>query len=249
MCSVSARCPRPLKVDFMKRNVKVIIVTLLAIVLIWSSVPPIGAVRVVRYYGDIDNDAYVTTKDARIALMIASGIYTEPLYGLDFEAADIDHDDDITTKDARIILSVAAGHTAQTELTAYEFNPEPEIFVEKLNDYRFEQDNTAIKYNLSPELCDAAELAAQEYATKTGTAFIRENGTYYYELLDALGIEYQAVDKIVVTASASYDRALDTMLNDTQAYKALTSGDFTDIGISAYSSDGRTFYWCVFLTK
>lgn len=233
----------------MKRNAKVIIVTLLAIVLIWSSVPPIGAVQVVRYYGDIDDDAYVTTKDARIALMIASGIYADPLYGLDFEAADIDHDDDITTKDARIILSVAAGHTAQTELVTYEFNPEPEVFVEKLNDYRFNDDHTAIKYDLSTELCDAAKLAAQEYATATGTAYIRENGTYYYELLDTLGIEYNAVDKIVVTSSASYDRALDTMLKDTQSYKALMSGDFTNIGVSAYSADGRTFYWCVFLTK
>ena len=35
------------KGDFMKRNVRVIIVALLAIVLIWSSVPPIGAVQVV----------------------------------------------------------------------------------------------------------------------------------------------------------------------------------------------------------
>lgn len=237
------------KGDFMKRNVRVIIVALLAIVLIWSSVPPIGAVQVVRYYGDIDDDAYVTTKDARIALMIASGIYTEPLYGLDFEAADIDHDDDITTMDARIILSVAAGQTALTELVTYEFNPDPDVFVEKLNDYRFEQDHTAIKYNLSPELCDAARLAAQEYATKTGTAFKRENGTYYYDLLDTLGIEYQAVDKIVVSASASYDRALDAMLKDSQSAKSLVNGSFTDIGVSAYSADGRTFYWCVFLTK
>lgn len=233
----------------MKRNVRVIVVALLTIALIWSLVPPIGAVRVVRYYGDIDNDAYVTTKDARIALMIASGIYTQPLYGLDFEAADIDHDDDITTKDARIILSVAAGQTAQTELVTYEFNPEPEVFVEKLNDYRFNEDHTAIKYTLSTQLCDAAKLAAQEYATETGTAFTRANGTYYYELLDTLGIEYNAVDKIVVTASASYDKALEAMIKDPQSEKTLTSGNFTNIGVSAYSSDGRTFYWCVFLTK
>lgn len=210
---------------------------------------PSGAVKVVRYYGDIDDDAYVTTKDARIALMIAAGIYEEPLYGLDFEAANIDGVGSVTLEDARMILRVAAGQSALRELVTYEFSDDPETFVELLNDYRFEQDHTAVKYTLSPELCDAAKLAAQEYATKTGTAFLRENGTYYYELLDDLGIEYTAVDKIVITSSASYDRALKVMLQDPQAEKTLNSDNFTNIGISAYSADGRTFYWCVFLTK
>jgi hypothetical protein len=238
-----------LKGDFMKRNIKVIIVALLAIILIWSSVVPMGAVKVVRYYGDIDDDAYVTTKDARIALMIAAGIYEETLYGVDYDAANIDGLGTVTLEDARIILRVAAGQVALRELVTYEFDEKPEVSVEKLNDYRFEQDHTAVKYTLSPELCDAAKLAAQEYATKTGTAFTRENGTYYYKLLDDLGIKYTAVDKIVITSSASYDRALKVMLSDPQAEKTINSGDFTNIGVSAYSSDGRTFYWCIFLTK
>lgn len=208
-----------------------------------------GAVEVVRYYGDIDDDAYVTTVDARTALLVAAGIYDGTLYGMDFEAADIDNDDRITTIDARLILRTAAGQVAKKKLLGYEFQEQPEVFVELLNDYRFEQDHTSIKYTLSPELCNAARLAAEEYATKTGTAFTRENGTYYYKLLDDMGIEYSAADKIVITASANHEKALAAIIADNQAEKALLGNNFSNIGVSAYSADGRTFYWCIFVTK
>lgn len=233
----------------MKKDLKVIIVSVLAIVLIWSSVLPLGAVEVIRYYGDIDDDAYVTTMDARTALLVAAGIYSGTLYGMDFEAADIDNDDRITTVDARIILRTAAGQVARKKLVGYEFQEQPEVFVELLNDYRFEQDHTVTKYTMSPELCDAARIAAEEYAVKTGTAFTRENGTYYYELLDDMGIEYAAVDKIVVTASANHEKALAAIIADNQAEKTLLGNNFENIGVSAYSADGRTFYWCIFVTK
>lgn len=233
----------------MKKNIRVIAISLVAIILIWSSVLPSGAVEVVRYYGDIDDDAFVTTEDARTALLVAAGIYDGTLYGLDFEAADIDGDEKITTDDARTILRTAAGHLAKRTLVSYEFEEQPEIFAELLNDYRFEQDHTATKYTLSQELCDAAKVAAEEYAMKTGTAYKRENGTYYYELLDDMGVEYSVVDKIVVRSSANYEKALKTLLKDNQSEKAVLGNNFSSIGVSAYSSDGRNFYWCIFLTR
>lgn len=233
----------------MKKDIKVIVVSLLAIILIWSSVLPSGAVEVVRYFGDIDDDAYVTTVDARLALLVAAGIYDGTLYGMDFEAGDIDDDERITTLDARMILRTAAGQMAKKKLVGYQFQEQPEVFVELLNDYRFEQDHTAIKYNLSPELCDAARVAAEEYAVKTATAFTRANGSYYYNLLDDMGIEYSAVDKIVITASANHEKALAAIIADNQAEKALLGNNFNNIGVSAYSADGRTFYWCIFVTK
>ena len=233
----------------MKKDIKVIIVSLLAIILIWSSVLPSGAIEVIRYYGDIDDDAYVTTADARLALFVAAGIYDGKLYGMDFEAADIDSDDKITTVDARQILRTAAGLAAKKKLVGYQFQEQPEVFVKLLNDYRFEQDHTAIKYSLSPELCDAARLAAEEYAVRTGNALTRDNGKFYYTLLDDMGIEYSAVDKIVVTASANHEKALAAVIADSQAEKTLLRNNFTNIGVSAYSADGRTFYWCIFVTK
>ena len=84
---------------------------------------------------------------------------------------------------------------------------------------------------------------------KTGTALTRANGTYYYSLLDDMGIEYSAVDKIVITASANHEKALAAVIANSQAEKTLLMNNFTDIGVSAYSADGRTFYWCIFVTK
>ena len=233
----------------MKRNIKVIIISLLAIVLIWCSVIPMSAIEVIRFYGDIDNDAYVTNKHTRIAFLVAAGIYENTLYGLDFEAADIDNDDKITTKDARVILRTAAGQKNLVKLVGYEFANEPDVVADIINDYRFEENHSLVKYNLSTELCDAASLAAEEFATKTGTAYKRANGKYYFDLLDSKGIDYVFADKIVVASSANYERAVADIFADSQASKALLNSTYKNIGIGAYSTDGRTFYWCIFLTK
>ena len=76
----------------MSRNFKVIAAAIVVTVLIWCSVLPFGAIEVVRAYGDVDNDAYVTTEDARLVLQVAAGINDTALYGLDFDAADLDGD-------------------------------------------------------------------------------------------------------------------------------------------------------------
>ena len=83
------------------------------------------------------------------------------------------------------------------------------------------------------------ELSGEEWET---LKYIRNE-------LDDMGIEYSAVDKIVVTASANHEKALAAVIADSQAEKTLLRNNFTNIGVSAYSADGRTFYWCIFVTK
>lgn len=233
----------------MSRKIKVITAAIAVTVLIWLWAMPFGAVEIKRCYGDVNNDAYVTTEDARIALMVAAGIYEHELFGLDFEAADMDGDDLIKTTDARLILRTAAGHLATVYMEGYEFDEHPEEFTEIINDYRFEKDRKSIRLTMSPELCEAARVAAEEYATKTGSAFIREDGSHYYKILDEMGIQYTCADKMIVNASFGYIGAAEKILADSQMEKALLSNNFSKIGVGAYSTDGRTFYWCVFVTK
>lgn len=233
----------------MSRKIKALVVTVIAVALLWASVLPNSAYEITRYYGDINNDGYVTTEDARIALLVASGIYETKLYGLDFEAADVDNDSAISTQDALKILRVAAGQDFGVLMEGYEFSENPEEFANLINQYRFDENHDAVKYNLSPELCSAARIAAEEYALKTGSAFVREDGTYYYKLLDELGIQYTCADKIVIHSGFGYEQAVKQIIADSQAEKSLISDNFRNIGVGAFSSDGRTFYWCVFLTK
>ena len=233
----------------MSKKIRSIIVCVIALLLILISVMPNGAIQINRLYGDIDNDGYVTTEDARIALLVVAKIYDKELRGIDFEAADIDDDASITTQDARLILKVAAGQVEEKVMEGYEFSENPEEFAELINEYRFQENHDAVKFTLSPELCTAARISAEEYALKTGSAFTREDGTYYYKLLDDIGIEYSCADKIIIHSSFGYEQAIEQILSDPQAEKALTSSNYSNIGVGAFSNDGRTFYWCIFLTK
>lgn len=233
----------------MSRKIKVITVAFVITALIWIWAMPFGAIEIKRCYGDINNDGYVSTDDARIALMVAANIYEKELYGLDFEAADMDKDGFIKTTDVRLILRTAAGHIESVYMEGYEFDEHPKDFAEIINDYRFEKNRRSIRFTVSPELCDAARIAAEEYATKTGTAFLREDGSYYYKLLDQTGIEYTCADKMIVTSSFGYSGAAEKLLKDAQSEKAILSNNYSKIGVGAFSNDGRTFYWCVFLIK
>lgn len=232
----------------MGKKIKVITVAVVITVFIWLSVIPFGAIEIKRCYGDVDNDAYVTTEDARLALMVAAGIHDE-LYGLDFQAADMNKDGYIKTEDARLILRTAAGQLSEVYMEGYEFSEEPEKFAKLINDYRFEKDRRAIRLVLSDDLCKAAQTAAEEYATQTGTALLRNDGSYYYKLLDEYGVQYTCADKIIVNASFGYSGAASKIFADSQSEKAILSSNFTKIGVGAYSNDGRTFYWCVFVTN
>ncbi len=233
----------------MSKRMRTIIGLCIVAIILVSTIIPNGAIIVERFYGDIDNDGYVTTEDARIALLVTAGIYEKTLRGMDFEAADVDFDGYVSTQDARIILQVAAGQLKKTSMEGFEFSEKPEDFADKINEYRFEKNHDAVKFHLSPELCTAARAAAEEFALNTNTAFTREDGTYFYKLLDEKGIEYTTVDKIVIQSSFSYEYAVEQILNDSQAEKSLISDNFSNIGVGAFSSDGRTFYWCIFLTK
>ena len=230
----------------MEKTLKLsVIAVVIAAIIVLSSIP-FSAIEIKRYYGDINNDSYVTTQDAITTLSIAIGIYADELSSMDFECADIDDDNTITTNDARLILKTAGGQEFKKYMEGYEFSENPDLFLKKVNEMRVDEGVSSLK--LSKELCNAAKLAAEEYATKTGTAFAREDGSYYYTLLDENGISYNMADKIITPASFGYKETFDEIVKIQQGKKALCSKNFKKFGVGAYTKDGHTFYWCIFLT-
>lgn len=230
----------------MKKAFKIIVVAVVITAIIVLSSMPFGAIEIKRYYGDINNDNYVTTQDVIIALSVAAGIYGDDLTGMDFEATDMDGDNDISTNDARLILKTAAGQKEKKYMEGYEFDENADLFLKKVNEARIEEELPTLK--LSSKLCSLARSAAKEYATKTGTAFAREDGSYYYTLLDENEVTYTIADKIIIPASFGYKEAFNEVIKVPQSQKALLSRNFKKFGIGAYSKDGHTFYWCIFLT-
>lgn len=230
----------------MKKTFKIVVIAVVITAVIVLTAMPFGAVEIKRYYGDINNDSYVTTQDAIIALSVAAGIYKDSLVGMDFEATDMDDDNDITTNDARLILRTAAGQELKRQMEGYEFDENADLFLQKVNELRVENGSSTLK--LSTDLCDAARIAAEEYATKTGTAFAREDGSYYYKLLDEKGISYTFADKMIIPASFGYKETFNELVKIEQSKKALCSKNFKNFGVGAYTKDGHTFYWCIFLT-
>ena len=230
----------------MKKAFKILVIAVVITAIIVLSSMPFVAIEIKRYYGDINNDNYVTTQDVIIALSVATGIYDDDLTGMDFEASDLDGDNDISTNDARLILKTAAGQEIKRYMEGYEFSENADLFLKKVNEARIEENVSTLK--LSNKLCTLAREAAKEYATKTGTAFAREDGSYYYTLLDENEVSYTIADKIIIPASFGYKETFDEALKISQSKKALLSQNFKKFGIGAYSKDGHTFYWCIFLT-
>ncbi len=230
----------------MKKALKISVIAVVITAIIVLTAMPFEAIEIKRYYGDINNDNNVTTQDVIIALSVATGIYQDDLTSMDFEATDIDGDNEITTNDARIILKTAAGQEFKKHMEGYEFSENPDLFLKKVNELRVKEGASSLK--LSKELCDVAREAAEEYAIKTGTAFAREDGSYYYTLLDENGISYNMADKIIIPASFGYKETFDELIKVQQSKKALSSKNFKKFGVGAYTKDGHTFYWCIFLT-
>ncbi len=230
----------------MKKTIKIIVAAVVITAVIVLSVMPFGAVEIKRYFGDLNNDAYITTQDAIIALSVAAGIYEDDLVGMDFECADIIKDNKIDTTDARYILRTAAGQELKRHMEGYEFSTNSDLFLKKVNEMRVEEGASSLK--LSKNLCNVAKAAAEEYATKTGTALVREDGSYYYKLLDENSISYTFADKIIIPASYGYKQTFDELKKIEQSKKALCSKNFKKFGVGAYTKDGHTFYWCIFLT-
>lgn len=230
----------------MKKALKISVIAVVITAIIVLTAMPFGAIEIKRYYGDINNDANVTTQDVIIALSVATGIYQDDLTSMDFEASDMDGDNSITTNDARLILKTAAGQEFKRQMEGYEFSENPDLFLKKVNEMRVDEGVSSLK--LSKDLCNIAREAAEEYATKTGTAFAREDGSYYYSLLDEKGVSYTIADKMIIHASFGYKETFDELVKVQQSKKALCSKNFKKFGIGAYTKDGHTFYWCIFLT-
>lgn len=230
----------------MKKVFKALVIAVVITAVIVLTVMPFGAIEIKRYYGDINNDNNVTTQDVIIALSVATGIYQDDLTSMDFEASDMDGDNSITTNDARLILKTAAGQEFKKQMEGYEFSENPDLFLKKVNEMRINEGVSSLK--LSKDLCDIAREAAEEYATKTGTALSREDGSYYYSLLDEKGVSYTMADKMILPASFGYKETFDELIKVQQSKKALCSRNFKKFGVGAYTKDGHTFYWCIFLT-
>ena len=230
----------------MKKTIKLLVSAVVITAVIVLSVMPFGAVEIKRLYGDLNNDSFITTQDAIIALSIAAGIYEDDITGMEFECADIVKSNKIDTLDARFILRTAAGQEARRQMEGYEFSENADSFLKEVNNMRIKRGISSLK--LSKELCGAARIAAEEYAAKTGTAFSRDDGSYYYTLLDENNISYTFADKIIIPASYSYKQTIKELQSIEQSKKALCSKNFKKFGVGAYSKDGRTFYWCIFLT-
>ncbi len=233
----------------MNKKLKIIIAVILVSVTLFLVAMPFGAIQVTRFYGDINNDSFVTVQDARIALMIATNIYPETVEGIDFQTADIDKNGTISLNDALVILQTAAGFIPTESIGNFEFDENGPGFTKLINSYRIQDDIDKNYFVYSEALSNVARIAAEEYATKTGTAFTNYDGSYYYKYLDYFGINYTYADKIIISSSYSYKAAFEAMIRDIQAKKALLNNNFTKIGIGAYTKDARTFYWCVILIK
>ena len=233
----------------MSKKFKAIIAVVLVSVIVFAVAMPFGAIQVTRLYGDINNDSFVTIQDARIALMIATGIYPETVEGIDFQTADIDKNGKISLDDVLTILKTAAGFIPTQAIGNFEFSESGPEFTSLVNTYRVQDDASKNHVVYSPELSNIARIAAEEYATKTGTAFTNFDGSYYYKYLDYAGISYEYADKIIISSTYSYKSVVEAMMRNQQSKKALLNGEFTKIGIGAYTKDARTFYWCVILIK
>ncbi len=232
----------------MKRNLKRLAIVVVAVMLITVTCLPMVAFEVKRYYGDVDNDGLVTVEDARNILKMAIEISENNLSEHDFAAADIDCDKKLTVTDARRTLRIAAQLEAKVFMPAYEFNKHEEELLALINGYRKEEsDNTLKNLILSEELSKAADQAAFEFVTQTGSGLRRGDGSYYNTLLDSYGIHYNFADKVMCVSTTSYAQCYDKMIKEMQSNKAFKSENFNEIGIGAYSKDGRTVYWCIIL--
>lgn len=232
----------------MKSVVKKTALFLMVATLLVVSMLPMVAFEVKRYYGDVDNDGAVTVTDARTILTAAIEISENNLSEYDFAAADIDCDGKIGVADARLALRMAAQLEAKKYMPAYEFNKHEEEFVALINEYRkTESDNGLTDLAHSAELSAVADQAAFEFATQTGSALRRGDDSYYNTLLDDNNISYKCADKVMCVSTTSYGQCFDKVIKEAQSTKAFTSKNFSEIGIGAYSKDGRTVYWCIVL--
>lgn len=232
----------------MKSIVKKIALLLVVVALVVASMIPMVAFEVKRYYGDVDNDGAVTITDARTILTTAIEISENNLSEHDFLAADINCDGKLSVADARLALRIAAQLEAKNYMPTYEFNKHEEEFVALINEYRKNESENELKsLELSTELSALADQAAFEFVTQTGTALRRGDDSYYNTLFDDNNISYKCVDKVMCVSTTSYGQCFDKVIKEAQSCKAFKSKNFSEIGIGAYSKDGRTVYWCIIL--
>lgn len=207
------------------------------------------ALDVKRYLGDLDNDGEVSSADARSILLVALEITApENLSEEELLCADVDGNGSVTVADAREALLVALGIKEPCEVV-FEFKPQKEELLALINGYRSKlSENSLSPLTLSPELSELADNAAKEFTEETGSAYVNSDGSLYYKSLRDSEVAFTIAQKFVVEAESSCKTAYGKLIDKTGTKKALLSGNYSEIGIGAYSNDGRTFYWCIILT-
>lgn len=209
--------------------------------------PLSSSVKITRRYGDIDCDGYITLQDVIVALQCAVHIYPRELSGMDLKAGDVDGNGRIDTTDARRILRICSGIEVKKDMESYEFEVDMNRFLALCNTARVESDGKAPLLKTSKDLCKIASAAAEEFALSTGSALRRADGSYYYKALSDAGITFTTADKFIQVSTGSTDVAFEKIMENVQNSKTICNRVFKNIGVGAYSSDGKTFYWCVIL--
>ncbi len=232
----------------MKKKLTLLTAVLLAAATLCVSLSPLtGSVKITRYYGDIDCDGYITLQDVIVALQCAIHIYPRELSGMDLKAGDVDGNGSIDTTDARRILRICSGIEAKKNMESYEFEVDTNRFLVLCNAARVETDGKAPLLKTSKDLCKIAAAAAEEFAVSTGSALRRADGSYYYKALSDAGITFTTADKFIQVSTGSTDVTFEKIMDDVQNSKTICNRAFKNIGVGAYSSDGKSFYWCVIL--
>ena len=110
-----------------------------------------------------------------------------------------------------------------------------------VNQYRVEAGLAPL--NLSPSLCEAAEVRAEELrATFSHT---RPNGLECFSALDGLGIPYGYAGENIAAGQKSPSEVMNSWINSPGHKKNIMNPNFTNIGIACYydASAPYSYYW------
>lgn len=232
----------------MKKKLTLLTAVLVIAATLCISLSPLSSsVKITRRYGDIDCDGYISLQDVVIALQTAIHIYPREITGMDLKAGDLNGNGQIDTADARRILRICSSLEYKQDMESYEFEPDINRFLTLCNTARVEADGKAPLLKTSKDLCKIATAAAEEFAVSTGSALRRADGSYYYKALSDAGITFTTADKFIQVSTGSTDVAFEKIMENVQNSKTVCNRAFKNIGVGAYSSDGKTFYWCVIL--
>ena len=110
-----------------------------------------------------------------------------------------------------------------------------------VNQYRTEAGLAPL--NLSPSLCEAAEVRAAELLSSF--SHTRPNGQECFSALDGLGIPYGYAGENIAAGQKSPSEVMNSWINSPGHKKNIMNPNFTNIGIACYydASAPYSYYW------